>query len=69
MSSELKISNINIEEITKYVYIMYTKDELRKYGVISCVPERQTVIDGTDKGKPTLAVIYMYVLSMELRQK
>ena len=36
---------------------MYNKDELRKYGVVSYLPERQTVIDGTDRLKPGLAYL------------
>ena len=55
MNTEVKIPNVNMSECIKYVYIMYTKEELAKYCVISCMPKRQTELDGTDKGKPSLA--------------
>ena len=57
METEVKISDVNMSECIKYVYIMYTREELVKHCVISCMPQRQTEIDGTDKGKPGLAFL------------
>ena len=57
MDTSLTISNVDIEECIKYVYIMYQREILVKYGVVSCMPVRQTELDGTDRGKPGLAYL------------
>ena len=47
-NTNVPFGNIDIKEMLKYIAIMYTDDELRKHNLISVVPVRQTVIDGTD---------------------
>ena len=41
----------------KYLAVMYTEEELRNYHIISTLPTRQTVLDGTDRGCPTIAFL------------
>ena len=41
MKSNIDFQHIDIETITKFVAVMYSKDELRKHQVISIVPKRQ----------------------------
>ena len=36
---------------------MYTREELKKNCVISCIPERQVVLDGQARGHPTIAYL------------
>ena len=63
--TSLNISNINIQECIKYVYIMYDRVKLVECGVVSCMPVRQTELDGTDRGKPGIShfliVTYIHV--------
>ena len=42
METEVTIANVNLSECIKYVYIMYTREELVKHCVVSCMPSRQT---------------------------
>ena len=48
INTDVPFGNIDIKEMLNYIAIMYTDDELRKHNLISVVPVRQTVIDGTD---------------------
>ena len=57
INTDVPFGNIDIKEMLKYIAIMYTDDELRKHNLISVVPVRQTVIDGTDRGSPTIAFL------------
>ena len=44
-------------ECIKYVYVQYQREILVNLGVVSCMPTRQTELDGTDHGKPGLAYL------------
>ena len=57
LETPMSLLNLNMKEIGKYLYIMYTRDELVKHRVISCIPKRQVDIDGTGRRPPTLAYL------------
>ena len=57
MDGDVPFNNINWREMTKYLAVLYTEKELREHKVISTIPKRQTVLDGTDKRAPTMAFL------------
>ena len=56
-TSELEFNNIDYQEVAKYVAVMCDSATIKKPNLISVVPVRQTVLDGTSKKSPTLAFL------------
>ena len=59
LTSKAKFKDINMTAITRYIKVMYTDQEIKKYNVISCLPKRQSVIDGVKTRKVTIAYLDM----------
>ena len=57
MNTDISFCNIDIRYMAKYLYIMYSREVLVKCKIVSCIPKRQTEIDGTAKTKPTIAYL------------
>ena len=55
--SEIQFNNLNISEISKYLAITYSKEEITKHGIEGCIPVRQIILDGTQRSEPTLAYL------------
>ena len=43
--------------MTQYIAVIYSREEQVKQCIVSCIPERQVTIDGTERAKPTLAYL------------
>ena len=57
INSDADLDNIDYKEVSKYVAVVYSKEDLRKHKVISCVPVRQVDLDNKRRGNPTLAYL------------
>ena len=57
MESTVPFKSVNIQDMLKYLAVTYSEDELRKYNLIPVIPRRQTVLDGTSRGSPTIAFL------------
>ena len=55
--TDLDLETFDYKEMGKYLYVNYTSEELRKNCVISCIPERQVVLDGQAGGHPTIVYL------------
>ena len=60
MNSDVTFCNIDVCYMAKYLNIMYTREVLAKCNVISCIPRRQTEIDGISRAKPGIAFLDSY---------
>ena len=56
-STPINFDHVNIYEMTKYLYIMYSEEELIRHGVDKTIPDRQVDIDCTNRQKPTIAYL------------
>ena len=56
-SAPIDFKNVNIDEMLKFVVIMYSEEEIIQHKLQNVVPLRQVNIDGTTRGKPTLAYL------------
>ena len=56
-SAPIDFKNVNIDEMLKFVVIMYSEEEITQHKLQNVVPLRQVNIDGTTRGKPTLAYL------------
>ena len=57
ISSDINFDHIDLQELTKFIAVMYSKNNLRKHQVISTVPIRQVDIDGTNRRPVTIAYL------------
>ena len=55
--SSLEFKDVDVNEMAKFLAIEYTREELVRRKVISCIPKRQVESDGTSRGPPTLAYL------------
>ena len=55
--SPMKFEYVNYVEIGKYIAILYGEAELRELNIISCIPNRNVVIEGRTRAKPGLAYL------------
>ena len=55
--SDLHFKEVDVREIGMFLAVMYSKDELKRHKVISAIPRRQTELDGTSRGAPTIAYL------------
>ena len=57
MDSDLEFKNLNIEEMFKFLAVMYPREELVRRQVVSCIPSKTVDEDGTARREPTLAYL------------
>ena len=55
--SEIHFNHLNMSEISKYLAVTYSKEEITKQGIEGCIPVRQVILDGTQRSEPTLAYL------------
>ena len=55
--SEIHFNKLNMSEISKYLAVTYSKEEITKQGIEGCIPVRQVILDGTQRSEPTLAYL------------
>ena len=56
-SSPIEFKHVNIFEMTKFLHVMYTEEQLKKHGVEKNIPDRQVELDGKVRQKPTIAYL------------
>ena len=56
-TSELQFNNIDYQEAAKYVAVMCDQSVIKRHNLVSVIPVRQTVLDGTSRKSPTLAFL------------
>ena len=55
--SSLEFKDVDVNEMAKFLAIEYTREELVRGKVISCIPKRKVESDGTSRRPPTLAYL------------
>ena len=56
-SAPMDIQLVNMDQMLKYITVMYTEQELKKHGLDKVVPTRQVTIDNRERGQPTIAYL------------
>ena len=56
-SSPIEFKHVNIFEMTKFLHVMYTEEQLKEHGVDKNIPDRQVEVDGKVRQRPTIAYL------------
>ena len=56
-SSPIEFRHVNVFEMTKFLHVMYTEEQLKEHGVDKNIPDRQVELDGKVRQRPSLAYL------------